>query len=476
MAGDDGAMIAVAMMACFFSAVMSAGLGYTCTGGSFDPDDFDTDKCLKLPDDETDDGGGGGGGGGGGAADPTNFPSSNVLACSGYIHEDVTKTCYDVNLGEAGVRWEWLDSDEANLCKGYTTKYGIVVSSSKENHALKYRFPDIMGKDMNAFKFNSAPAGFLTGQNVKFYITPMNDLNERIGNTFIATLDTNNSSEICNAHGNPVSFTSATLVETKASEEVRVDCSGGTWSAWGPCLMNNTNITNDQICKSGVQTRTLSGYEAATGGGTCNVEESQTCRSVGCTTTTEPDQDCVLGEWDSQMASASLEIPLYYDKFTGANTCSAACNGPANSYPGANPGGGIRVETRDIKFEQKGVNGAACGDMRRTPACNTDRCPKDCVGAWRDTPNFPEYEVRCGKSGDWTIKAGYKQQYFHVSEDEINGGQCVNRNATQHVRSYIKKGRMLGKIYQSDFLNTLPSPDQASYCPQNSAGTVYGTG
>lgn len=432
MAGDEAILI-VGLMACVFSAVLSAGFSYTCTGGSFDPDDFDTDKCLTLfPEDDDE---GGGGGGGGGNDDPADFPASNVSACSGYIHEDVTTTCYDVNSGEAGVRWAWLDSDEANVCKGYTTKYGIVVSSSSENHTLKYRFPDVMGRDMNSFKFNNAPSAFLAGQNIKFYITPMNDLNERIGNTFTATLDTNNSSETCNAHGNPVSFTSATRIEaTEPQDQVPVNCAGGTWSAWGPCMMNQTDITNDQICKTGIQTRTLSGYTPATGGGTCNLEESQTCRSSGCANTTEPAQDCVLGEWDSQLASQSLNIPLYHDTFTGANTCSAACSGPAGSYPGANPGGGVRVETRDIRIEQRG-QGAACGDMRRTPACNTQTCPKDCVGAW--TNNGDPFEVDCyvRNAGQTSQRATYQKQDYVVSDNEVAPGTCPNRGQTRYLRT-----------------------------------------
>lgn len=468
MASDDGAILVVFMMICAFSVILTAGLAYTCTAGTFDLDEFDADRCLELPQ-EGGGGGGGGGDGGGGANDPGNYPPSSQteeLACSGYMYEDAMTTCYDVNNKEAGVRWEWIDSDEALVCKGYTTKYGIVVSSSQENHTLKYRFPDVMGKDMNTFKFNNPPDGFLVGQNIKFYITPLNDLDERIGNTVVATLDTNTSSEVCNAHGTAVDFSKATLITADdPQDQVPVDCTGGSWGPWGPCMMNQLDITNDQICKSGIQTRSLAGYEAATGGGTCNLEESQSCRSTGCDVTTEPDQDCVVGDWDSQIASASLGITLYNDTYTGANTCSAACDGPSGSYPGANPGGGVRVESRDIKFEQKG-QGQPCPDLRREQACNTQKCPKDCVGAWQN--DGAEYSQACTPGANWPITAYYQPQKYVVTENEIAPGTCANRNKTRSSR--VRQTKKKGIGYQAT-REDIPSSDMTDEAKRNCPAT-----
>jgi hypothetical protein len=155
---------------------------------------------------------------------------------------------------------------------------------------------------------------------------------------------------------------------------------------------------------------------------------------VGCDVVEEPDQDCVVGEWDSQIASASLGITLYNDTYTGANTCSAACDGAVGSYPGANPGGGVRVETRDIRFEQKGKNGKACPDLRREQACNTQKCPKDCVGAWQNDGG--EQTIRCGPGSMAVVSwdSVYQPQTYVVSENEVPPGTCVNRNKTRRVR------------------------------------------
>ena len=62
MASDDGAILVVFMMMCVFSVVLSAGLTYTCTGGTFDFDDFDADKCFVIPQDEGSGTGAGGAG------------------------------------------------------------------------------------------------------------------------------------------------------------------------------------------------------------------------------------------------------------------------------------------------------------------------------------------------------------------------------------------------------------------------------
>lgn len=479
MASDDGAILIVFMMMCVFSVVLSAGMTYTCTGGTFDFDDFDADKCFEIPQDEGS-GTGAGGAGPSGSNDPNDYEYYSSpdgvdlgLACGGFLYEDAMTTCYDIGSGEAGVRWEWLDADAAEECKNLVTKYSVVVSSSKSNHIFRYRFPDVMGRNSNAFKFRGAPDDFLAGQNVKFEITPLNDLNEKIGSTVLATLDTNNSSEICNAHGDAVDFSEATLIQDSDPQpQVPVDCEGGTWSDWGPCMMNLVDITNDPICKSGIQTRELSGYTEPSGGGTCNIEQSQSCRSEGCTVVTEPAQDCVVGEWDSQLASSSLSYPLYSDTFTGANTCSAACSGPPGSYPGAKSGGGIRVESRDIKFEQKGT-GAACPDLRREQACNTQLCPKDCVGAWQDS-NYT-YSVSCGKNSINSVSASYKEQNYVVTENEIAPGTCSNRNASRHVRTEIRESKGIGYQKTIETRDSMPNADNESYCPSTSSGRVSGS-
>jgi hypothetical protein len=139
-----------------------------------------------------------------------------------------------------------------------------------------------------------------------------------------------------------------------------------------------------------------------------------------------------VGEWDSQIASSSLGITLYNDTYTGANTCSAACDGATGSYPGANPGGGVRVESRDIKFEQKG-KGKACPDLRREQACNTQKCPKDCVGGWKN--DGAQYELFCEPS----VLAYYQPQKYAISDNEIKPGTCANRGKTRNLLKKVEK-------------------------------------
>jgi len=400
MSSGDSGLVLVMVMSGVFCMMSSIGLGYTCTGGSFDPDDFDMDKCLEwpkksastsntTPTSTTTPGGGGGG---------NNIPPAEDAPpeCTGLFSEAIS-TCYSANGGLAGLRWEWTDSDESRACKDLATYYRIAVSSSKDNHLTKWAFPLQAGGENNAFNFNNAPSGWLAEQNIKFYITPLNSGEQRISDEVIAVLDTNNSSETCNAHGDPVSMTEAELVTSPSEDEDEgpppaTDCTGGTWSAWGPCMSDGRALDATEDCgQMGVKTRELSGYTPAAHGGTCNTSDTTDCYMPSCPPD-EPDiQDCIMEPWTSVIGTSESGETLYMDDVTGAKTCSAACNtsnmAPGMSYPGGAPGGGKRVETRGIDTPRGKDGGAACGKLREEYDCNTHDCPQNCSGSWSDMPN-----------------------------------------------------------------------------------------
>ena len=446
MAGDDGAILAVGMMACFFSAVMSVGLSYTCTGGSFDPDDFDTDKCLELFPEDTSGGGGGGGGGG------TNYPTSNTaseLVCSGLFSDSLT-TCYSPGGGNAGLRWKWIDTDEAIACKSNVENYSVTVSSSKDNHQAHFTFPLLPGGENNSFNFNNAPSDWLSGQNVKFYVSALNASGQSMGPELMTTLDVNNSSEQCNAHGTPVNMNTASLVQIKdptggaAGPPPATDCVGGTWSDWGPCMSNGRTLDPAADCgQQGSRTKTLSGYTPATHGGTCNVSDSEMCHMPACTAPSLDIQDCVMEEqWTSIVGTTTSGETLYDDPVTGAKTCSAKCSttnfSPGGTYPGGKPGGGKRGETRGVDIPRGRDGGASCGSTFRDFDCNTHDCPRDCVGTWVSDP------TRSTLSAEQYVNAGYgnapgcfKSQYYPevylISKTRLGTGAACSNNHNDKI-------------------------------------------
>jgi len=420
MADDDAAIIVVMMMACFFSAVMSAGLSYTCTGGSFDPDDFDTDKCLELFPEDTS-GGGGGGGGGGGTTTPTQDPSTYAPAdeyafCKGQFYNEATTTCFSSG-GIAGIRWSWFENDEARTCRSKTYKYGIVVSSSQNSHRVKYRFPDIVGSEANSFNFSGAPPGFLPGQNIKFYITPLDVNDKKVGDMAEYVLDVDNSSETCRGHGSPVSFSKATIIEDPNASDPSaapapdpVPCDGNVYKPVSGCMRAGLELNDpydSSRCGDGFQTTELDtshpSYKAPKHGGTCEYSKTMPCSN--------PCSDTVVREKKTQ-AVCNLEAYTYnqwtnslgcvkdtgFDKTSPPTDASAYVQITENCFPIGEKDG--VVATLSMK---PSVDEYSCVPVYNWNACGKTECPKNCVGDWVDHPN-PE-EVSCCRR--WRSQTNY---------------------------------------------------------------------
>lgn len=428
--GDDNALIVVAMMACMFSVVVSAGFTYTCTGGTFDLENIDYDKCFTFPDT---DGSGGGGGGGGGATNPSSYPAyaEEGLYCDGMIFEDSMTTCYDIDTGEAGVRWEWVDSDDAEECKNKVTKYGIVVSSSQYNHNVKYRFPDVIGRDSNSFKFNKAPDGFLEGQNVKFEITPLNDINEKITNTVVATLDTNNSSEICNAHGDPVDFSSAELLGDVGSKPTLnpTPCEGNTYTPPTECMRDGVVLDGTPgKCGDGLIQWSLdtsaADYVAATDGGECVLAHSRGCH-VECAPDAPPPADCnqYVPGWNY------AGLGCVKDNFDHNNP-------PANDEDYVKMGDCYPAGEKDgVKMRYKvATDPINCSNLTEWVACGLTECPVNCVGSWVN--DGAEYLRAKDCNAEPTVCSAYMQNQKYVVTQQANatGSACETTNgATRTV-------------------------------------------
>lgn len=305
------------------------------------------------------------------------------------------------------------------------------MSSSKDRHQAKFRFPALPGGENNAFNFHYAPEGWMEGQNVNFYLSALNSSGEAMGPEVMATLDANNSMEVCNAHGDPVHMNTASLVPIEDptggdSTPPPTDCIGGTWSDWGPCMSDGKELDTFADCgQTGVRTRTLSDYTPAAHGGTCKTEDTQTCHTAACPEATPDIQDCIMGSWTSVLGTSTAGTTLYEDSVTGAKSCSAKCsttNLNGASYPGGAIGGGVREEVRDVVVPRGKDGGAECGSVVNTNACNTHDCPRDCVGSWVDDPTTPSGYKIC--NGNNLTSPAYKKQVYNITQTKLGSGQA----------------------------------------------------
>jgi len=411
--------IIILLVACCFFALVVGGLGFwTCTGGSFDTDQFDSDKCLSIPggdgDDDDDDGGGGGGGGGGTYTPPNSITtSSDFLECVGSIFPNETKTCFDKGSGSAGLRWKWADTDQATTCKAKVVKYRIDMSSSASNHSLIYSYT-VLGGNANAFRFKNCPPTFLDGTNVKFILSPLTGSDELIVAPIETEIDTNSAGSSCEDIGagglsSAIDFDTLTIVQKP--DEIPpppTDCTGGTWGDWGACMKDGSPVT--ECGNYGMKTRYLTGYTPAANGGTCVTEQSESCYTGACPTVVPPPppQDCVLSEWYDM-------IPA-----NGSPVCSRPC------------GGGKKTRKRLIEISA--AYGGRCGTTTEEVDCNTHVCPVDCVGSW--ISNGASYRTGSGGCQGWWDN--YPEIYNITVNRQGTGRACEAGHGATRVRTVAR--------------------------------------
>jgi hypothetical protein len=425
MAGDDSSMIiVVVMMVCFCSVILAGGFGYTCTGGSFDLDDFDMDKCLGKTTTTTTTGGGGN-------TDPGNNPPADEYAeCEGQFYNEATTTCFGDQT--AGIRWEWLDDDTARTCRGHTAKYGIMISSSYNNHVTKYRFPDVIGNMANSFSFNGGPPEFLTGNNIKFYITPLDAFDKKVATTAEYTLDNMNSAEKCTAHGTPVPWSQAQLVSTGTENAPDTQpCEGNVYLPVSECLRSGL-VLNDENdpnrCGAGYQTVELDtnhpSYIAAKDGGSCEFSKAVPC-SFPCApslpvvekTQAMCDQEAyTYNNWRNSMGCVKDNFP----HSSPPTDQSAYTRITGDCYPDGSADGvqaTLAMEVSDDKL--------SCIPTYRWSACGFSVCPENCIGHWSeawgpwDPPNL-------GQACD-SEQVRYKTATYVIDHQKVGDGAACER-------------------------------------------------
>ena len=451
MSSSDTGIVLVLVIGGFLSMVSSVAAGYTCTGGTFNPEDFDTDKCLEWPKKGGGSGGGSGGGGGSSNTDPNSYaPADEYAFCKGQFFNEATTTCFSNSTGIAGIRWKWLESDDATTCRMKTYKYAVVVSSSQNSHRVKYRFPDVIGNDANSFCFSGAPSGFLPNQNIKFYITPLDENDKKIGDTAEYVLDTNNSSEVCNAHGTPVAWSQATVVEDPDAKDPSsepppdpVPCDGNVYLPQSACIRAGLelNDANDpQRCGDGFQTTELDtsdpSYSAAQHGGTCNFTNTVPC-SFPCAPTvvrtqkTQEDCDIEAYTYNQWVNAAGCVKDTGFDKSSPPTLLEDYTQITESCFPIGEQDGIIATLSMEVS-----PDGYSCVPVYNWNACGKTECPKDCVGDWVDhpTPEVTCWNSPAAKSAGWGRRSGdapivgsgqvAKRQKYVVSSSANSTGAC----------------------------------------------------
>lgn len=456
---DNTGLFIVLMIACAMSIVSAILMSYTCTGGTWDFDNFKASKCVEIPEDETDSGSGDGSGFGVGSGfgdgsgsgdasledvDPFSLDNSEHHAlCSGAIHPNDAKTCWNEDEKGAGVRWAWSEAQEQALCKGYAAKYRIIVSSSFDEHVGRYYYDKSPGT-ANSFRFKNAPNGWLKGHNVKFVITALTSDDKRVISPITVELDAGESTDNCEeiGAGTAIDWSEMKIVpdpDERPPPPPPRDCSGGEWvldEEYG-CLSEGLPVDKTTCGPSCMEKFDKKGddFVGAANGGTCELTKYELFQRESCSEYKADAQiDCVWGEWAPEPLAGVNDEP--HDAIGMNGTCSKAC------------GGGTQRQVQEVSMDDENVDGETCANKIQHVACNTQDCPIDCVGGWR-CDGWTEYELcahdggqACGATG-WTTYTNRKKRDCTWStqvEPNVDGIQCpTQRTKTEDV--FVKSWR-----------------------------------
>ena len=431
---DNTGLFIVLMIACAMSIVSAVLMSYTCTGGTWDFDNFKASKCVEIPEDETDSGSGDGSGFGVGSGfgdgsgsgdasledvDPASLDNSEHYAlCSGAILSNDAKTCWNEDEKGAGVRWEWSQAQEQALCQGYASKYRIIVSSSYDEHVGRYYY-DKSVSSANSFRFKNAPNGWLKGHNVKFVVSALTSDDKRVITPFTVTLDAGESTDDCGEVGGGTATDWSEMKVVPEPDErppppPPTDCSGGTWENEGGCMVDGVAVDIEGKGPACIQKQVLKGddFISAAHGGTCvSTKYSLITRESENEFSQDPPIDCVLGPWFDQ--------PI-----EGWEGCTKTC------------GGGVKRQARSILVDDEN-GGEPCGDVVREKACNTQDCPIDCVGGWR-CDGWIEYDNGKTSCGSTKITRKKRDCTYNVSQQPNSYGTPCPTQRTKTEDVFVK--------------------------------------
>ena len=444
---DNTGLFIVLMIACVISIASSVLMSYTCTGGTWDFDNFKASKCVEIPEDEEDDDDleddeddfGDGSGSGDGSledVDPASLDNSvHYTLCSGAIVSNDAKTCWNESDRSAGVRWVWSEAQEQALCKGYAAKYRIVVSSNYDDHVGRYYYDKSPGT-ANSFRFKNSPNGWLKGMNVKFVITALTSEDKRVISPVTVELDASESTDDCDEIGAGTAVDWSEMIDMPQASErppppPPTDCTGGEWvldEEYG-CLSDGVKQDKTTCGPSCMEKFYKKGddFVDAENGGTCDLTKNELFFRTSCSEYVADEAvDCQWDPWTLAPLTGNSE-PHAAIGING--TCSKSC------------AGGTQRQARYVSIDDENVdNGEVCGTEFKTVACNTQECPINCVSGYK-CGGWEEYSTGGGCN---STKKKYRKRTCTLDvsvRPNDSGIQCPN------LQSYVTT-ELLSSNYQ----------------------------
>ena len=403
---------------------------WTCTGGSWDFDNWDLDSCVKIPGsdpspapapapaDTIPDSGGSGSGSG---SQPDLYTSNikdlyiekseHFTDCSSMFNIDKSASCYNKDNNGAAVQWFFKDDSITSTCKNNIEKIRVLVTSSQIGIDNDQWWYVDLGQSSTHFYFKNAPEGFVTTQagnthKITFVIQALDKEEKIMVPEIKEVLIPENQVGDCSNLGvgdgiiwgdTMLKYTLPTYIPAPPSPPK--DCEGGEWildENYG-CQINGEKVDKD-ACGPNCFERFYYGgpnFVPAENGGSCITEEIREYAREGCSGTeaTVYTQPCELSDW-------TVSTRVGVDTFPVTKPNDLATGGYCSKQYKEDPDdpAGTQLQVRTVLQEPYGKdpdgNEYTCGVRQREVDCNTFLKPIEGVCGWEPLGE-PMYKNNC---------------------------------------------------------------------------------
>jgi hypothetical protein len=392
-------IVLLILILCIASFIVSM---WTCTGGSWDFDNWEWGSCVKIPgsdpspapaptqapSDTIPDSGGSGSG-----SQPDLYTSrvlnlyveksEHFMECPASFEMNSSVSCFNKDNNGAAISWYSAQNAISNTCKSHI-KHIIVYINSTSQSSLYYYTE--LGPTDTSFYFKNAPEGFVTtqlgGSHAITFVVHFLDKDKKllapeISQVLIPESQVGDCSNL--GVGDGVDWNTENIKEwipptPTVTIPDPVNCSGGTWTPIGGCMLDGEEVDPNgcgQMCFQKYYYGGINFIPAKDGGECVRIKEIGKSRPSCNQATVQVPKDCVLSNW---------RIDINAD----GSTCTAEC------------GGGIRREYRDV-IQDPQEGGKECeGALTREVDCNTQDCPVNCVGKWECGDEYTEEVMNPG--------------------------------------------------------------------------------
>jgi len=471
-------LFVIVILCCIASFIFSM---WTCTGGSWDFDNWEFDSCVKIPGSDPapgpapSSGSDSGSGSGSGSGSSPELYTSNIkdlyieksehfTDCSAIFDINESQSCYNKDNNGAAVNWFFSnDIDITSTCKNNIDKIRVLITSSQPGIDNDQWWYTDLGPAVTDFYFKNAPPGFVISQQggtrkITFVIQALDKYEKimvpEILQELIPETEVNDCTNL--GVGDGVEWDDTMIkyvipIDIPEPPPPPKDCEGGEWildEEYG-CQIDGEKVNRDD-CGPNCMERYYYGGDnliPSENGGTCYTEKFEEYARAGCDgdEATVYNQPCILSEWRSVNEAGYNSIvtqPGQYAISTGG--CSKQYKeDPTDSIP-------QQKQVREIVQQPYGKdeygNKYVCDSRERYVECNNFLKPIEGVCGWEnmgDPELVHECSDNCCDNYSGSTETFKQKQVFKVSSlhqgDVPDDKKCLFGDGTVRYINYDGK-------------------------------------